>query len=136
MLALARLFVCFFFFVFYLFFSFVLQCELKELYQLEVEAASCYDDLNEEKQRNRVLEAKIVEICGDEDVVKDVLSAENRRRRLAAISTSSINAENVQRELDTNTQAGREDWINSLPMRFRRELELEKAQGYIKEVSH
>ena len=135
MLALARLFVCFFF-VLYLFFSFVLQCELKELYQLEVEAASCYDDLNEEKQRNRVLEAKIVEICGDEDVVKDVLSAENRRRRLAAISTSSINAENVQRELDTNTQAGREDWINSLPMRFRRELELEKAQGYIKEVSH
>ena len=57
--------------------------------QLEVEAAGCYEELEAEKERSKVLEAKIVEICGDEDAVANVLVAENRRRRLESITATS-----------------------------------------------
>ena len=72
-----------------------------------------------------------MEICGDEDAVANVLVAENRRRRLESITATS--AGNADFFASGRVKAGG-DWVSSLPMRFRRELELERAQAKVKDL--
>ena len=117
--------------------------ELNELYQLEVEASKCYDKLEEAQEKNKLLEAKLVEICGDPEVVNSVLVAENRRRRLEFITVSSTKVGEVKMDdesakkiclFDTNEGGAADEWRKALPLRFRRELELEEAHSEIVEV--
>ena len=72
-----------------------------------------------------------MEICGDEDAVANVLVAENRRRRLESITATS--AGNADFFASGRVKAGG-DWVSSLPMRFRRELEQERAQAKVKDL--
>ena len=104
-----------------------------------MEAANCYDKLDEAQQRNSFLEAKLVEISGNNNIVHDVLSAENHKRRLESISLSSsveitTTDENSVLLEGPNGTKGDDDWRNALPLRFKRELELEDALSQIEQV--
>ena len=97
--------------------------------------------MEEAQEKNKILEAKLVEICGDPEIVNNVLEAENRRRRLEFITVSSTKVGEVNLGegekiclFDTHQGGPAEEWRKALPLRFRRELELEEAHSEIVEV--
>ena len=68
-----------------------MQRELRELYQLEVEAAGCYEKLGDCERLNKALEAKVVDACGEDEyeALTKQVAVENRKRRLESISAAT-----------------------------------------------
>ncbi|QDZ21077.1 hypothetical protein A3770_05p35950 [Chloropicon primus] len=112
--------------------------ELTELYKLEEEAANCYEKLDEQIALSGALERKVEEVCGAEEVARltNALALESRRKRLESISGRPVEgSENVSRFFDESGKArDHEEWVNLLPLRFRREVELERARERIEEL--
>ena len=107
--------------------------ELRELYQLELEAASCYEQLGEARSRNRALEAQL-ERAGVNGAAD---SGDARPIRLDAIVASSSDSGPVEYAWNVDAPAspgGEEAWVSSLPLRFKRELELKDAYARIEDL--
>ena len=112
--------------------------ELRELYAMEYEAARCYEDLHQAQRLNEALRARLARECGEDEVtaVAKSVALETRRRELESIGKGD---EGRGRDLSdgvasTGGVARPGDWVDGLPLRFRREVELERALGRVTEL--